>query len=457
MPSLNPLPFHLVTLTHPEWEQARRCARRLDDDALPELRLDLFPDADPEALVDALKRRCLVTCRRVSEGGRWPDEDEPGRLALLVKALRGKPQWLDLEWDLPIPQAIQDARTHVRLLRSIHVRPGTFDLMDRLRDLPEGEAYKWVGWAGRLGDNGRLRAPLAWARDHGLRLSAFLMGPKGLASRALQAVWGGAFTYAAPDDGPAAAPGQLPLSTLRAWRSAKLHPGHGLCGVIGDPVLHSRGPAFHNPRFQAAFKDLLYLPLVCAEAEEAVEAMEALDILGLSITAPLKLTLPEAMGLPGPLNTLWRRAPGGAWEGANTDLEALSQSQARLDPGPVLLLGEGGVARTSREVLEAAGRKVLQVSRRAPVSTEAVAAFAPVGVVQATSLGMVVDDPVPFPDLLAAAQGRARWAVEWIYKEDTAFALWAREAGLHLVPGAELFEAQAQAQSRRFIEGCGGM
>ncbi len=456
MPTLSPLPFHLVTLTHPEWEQALRCAKRLGDDALPELRLDLFPDLDPEAMVDALKRRCLVTCRRVSEGGRWPDEEEAGRMAALFKALKGKPQWLDLEWDLPIPPEIQAARTYLRLLRSIHVAPGVFDLSERLQNLPQGDAFKWVGWAGRLGDNGRLRAPLAWARDHGLRLSAFLMGPKGLPSRALQAVWGGAFTYAAPDDGPAAAPGQLPLSTLRAWRSAKLHPGHGLCGVMGDPVLHSRGPAFHNLRFQAAFKDLLYLPLVCGEAAEAVEALESLDILGLSITAPLKLSLPEALGLQGPLNTLWRRAPGEPWQGANTDAEALAHSLTGLTPGPVLLLGEGGVARTSREVLEAAGRSVLQVSRRSPIAAGTLAACAPVGLVQATSLGMAAEDLAPFPELLEAARPSARWAVEWIYKEDTAFALWAREAGLELVAGEALFEAQAQAQSRRFVEGCGG-
>ena len=454
---MSPLPFHLVTLTHPEWEQALVYARRLGDDALPELRLDLFPEADPEALVDALKRRCLVTCRRVSEGGRWPDEDEVGRLAHLIRALKGKPLWMDLEWDLPIPPDIQEARTHVRLLRSVHVAPGVFDLQDRLSDLPQGEAFKWVGWAGRLGDNGRLRAPLAWARDHGLRLSAFLMGPKGLPSRVLQSVWGGAFTYAAPDDGPVAAPGQLPLSTLRAWRSAKLHMGCGLCGVIGDPVLHSRGPAFHNPRLQFALKDLVYLPLVCGEAEEAVEALEALSLLGLSITAPLKLTLPKALGLKGPLNTLWRRSPGEPWHGANTDAEAFEQSLSNLEPGPVLLLGEGGVARTSRSVLEATGRTVLQMSRRSLTTVEAVAALAPVGIVQATSLGMSLEDPLPFPAWLEAAQASARWAVEWIYKEDTAFALWARKAGLRLVEGTTLFEAQAEAQSRRFIEGCGGI
>jgi shikimate 5-dehydrogenase len=122
----------------------------------------------------------------------------------------------------------------------------------------------------------------------------------------------------------------------------------------------------------------------------------------------------------------------------------------------VLLLGEGGVARTSRTALEAAGRAVLQVSRRSPVSAEAVAAFAPVGIIQATSVGMAATDPAPFPELLGAARSSARWALEWIYKEDTAFVQWARETGLRLVEGAALFEGQAEAQSRRFIEGCGG-
>lgn len=447
----------MVTLTHPTWEEALACARGLNGDAMPELRLDLFPEQDPEALVDALGHRCLVSCRRVSEGGRWPDGDESGRMAHLLKALRGKPQWMDLEWDLELPAPLQAARTYLHLLRSVHVAPGIFDLGQRLGNLPSGDAYKWVGWAERLDDNARLKPSLAWARDHGIHLSAFLRGAKGLVSRVFGASWGGSFTYAAPDDGPGAAPGQLPLRTLRMCRSSRLNPGHGLCGVMGDPVLHSVGPAYHNPRFQAAYKDLVYVPLACAEAPEAVSACEALGILGLSVTAPLKHSLPAALGLAGPLNTLWRRSPGDAWQGANTDAEALRQLTSALAPGPVLLLGDGGVAASSCRVLAAAGRSVLTASRRAPLAVERVRALAPVGVVQATSLGMQASDPMPFPELLEAAAGSLRWAVEWIYKEDTAFSRWALGSGLQLVSGAELFQAQAEGQCRRFIEGCGAV
>lgn len=449
---MSALPFYLVPLTHPTWEEALACGKRLGDDALPELRLDLFPDQDPEQLVRDLKGRCLVTCRRASEYGRF-EGSEAERQERVRAALEGRPEWLDWEWDLDVPAWLEAHLMRLRLIRSVHVQPGIFDLEDRLRALPRGDAYKWVGHAARLGDNGIVKRALGWASDHRIPLSAFLMGPKGIAGRAMQAAWGGAFTYAAPDDGPAAAPGQLPLSTLRAWRCSRLGHSFGLCGVIGSPVLHSKGPSFHNPRFQRAFKDLLYLPLDAADAEEAVEAMESLGLLGVSITAPLKETLPEALGLQGPLNTLWRRAPGEAWHHANTDAIALEETLRDLPAGPVLLLGSGGVANASRTVLERLRRPVVQVSRRTPMAAEDLGPV--VGVIQGTALGMQQGDPLPFPDLLEAALPSLKWAVEWVYKEDTAFAGWARDCGLHLVEGAALFQAQAEAQSRRFIEGCG--
>jgi 3-dehydroquinate dehydratase/shikimate dehydrogenase len=447
-------PFYIVPLTHPTWDEARESARRLPPEAMPELRLDLFPDLEPEEMIRGLQRACLVTNRRADEGGRWAGSEE-ARIARLSAAADCRPAWIDLEWDLDIPEAIRRHRSHLRLLRSVHVPPGVFDLEARLAALPDGEAYKWVGHADRLSDNGRLKPALAWARDRGIMLSAFLMGSKGIVSRCMQAAWGGAFTYAAPDDGPAAAPGQVPVSTMRAWRLHKLHPHFGICGVLGSPVLHSRGPAFHNPRFQATFKDLVYLPMDCGTAEEALEALDALPVLGASLTAPLKETLPPLLGLQGPLNTLWRRVPDHPWQGANTDAVALRESLPKLAPGPVLLLGRGGVAHTTLQVLQEQGRPWILASRAEPGSPAGIARFAPVGVIQATSLGMRTGDPLPFPELLEAARPTLDWAVEWIYKEDTAFARWAREAGLALVEGGTLFEGQALAQAKVFIEGCG--
>lgn len=284
--------------------------------------------------------------------------------------------------------------------------------------------------------------------------SAFLLGPKGVASRCLQRAWGGAFTYAAPDDGVAAAPGQVRLSTLKKWGCHLVTEHTDLCAVMGEPVLHSRGPAFHNLRFQQAKKDLIYLPLECGDVEEAAEALDSLQVLGLSITAPLKESLPAHLGLKGPLNTLWRRNVNDGWQGANTDAEALWVALEQLPHGPILVLGNGGVAKSTRLLLEQESRPFMQLARKAPARTEAVQAFAPIGVIQATSLGMKAGDPRPFPEQLEAAKPTLRWAVEWIYKEPTAFSKWAQESGLDLVEGAVLFESQAMAQSQRFMELC---
>jgi 3-dehydroquinate dehydratase/shikimate dehydrogenase len=448
------IPFFIVTLTHPTWEEALEAVRHLPAEAIPELRLDLYPAGDPEEMIRGLRRYCVVTNRRAREGGRWEGSEED-RLARLVLAAESRPAWMDLEWDVAIPEALLHQRSHIRLIRSVHVARGVFDLEERLQELPPGEAYKWVGYAKELSDNARLKPSLAWAHDRGIPLSAFLMGPKGITSRCMQGAWGGSFTYACPDDGPAAAPGQVPISSMRAWRLHKLNRGHGLCGVFGSPVLHSRGPAFHNARFQSGFKDLLYLPMECGSAAEALAAMDSLPILGASLTAPLKETLPPLLGLQGPLNTLWRRAPGQPWQSANTDAIAIREALSRLAPGPVLLLGRGGVAHTTIQVLQEQRRTCLVVSRAEPRSPAEIEKLAPVGVIQATSLGMRPGDPAPFPELLEAAKPTLRWAVEWIYKEDTAFAKWARAGGLTLVEGGTLFEGQAMAQSKAFISGCG--
>jgi shikimate 5-dehydrogenase len=225
--------------------------------------------------------------------------------------------------------------------------------------------------------------------------------------------------------------------------------------VLGQPVLHSLGPEYHNPRFQRAFKDLIYLPLECGDPAEAQAALEALDLLGASLTAPLKETLPARLGLEGPLNTLWRRRAVAPWQGANTDFMALDAALDDLPGGPVLVLGDGGVAETSRRVLLGRGWPCLTVSRRAPATPDRVREFGAVGVIQATRLGMDPGDPLPFPDALEAAAA-ASWGVEWIYKEDTAFAAWTRDGGRRLVPGSVLFEAQAALQSAAFIRECGG-
>jgi shikimate 5-dehydrogenase len=282
------------------------------------------------------------------------------------------------------------------------------------------------------------------------------MGKKGIVSRCMQAAWGGAFTYAAPDGADGTAPGQIKLGTMRSWRCHRLHPDYGVCGVFGSPLAGSPGPDFHNGRFQRAFKDLIYLPLETADAAEALEAIDALPVLGASVTMPLKETLAKCLGADRPINTLWRRAHGAPCSTANTDAEALASFLVKAPPGPVLVLGGGGVAKASLAAAEKCGRPALAQSRRAPLAVQDLSRLRPAGVVQATSLGMGADDPLPFPEALEAALPTLKWAMEWVSRDGTTFSAWAEAAGLKLVTGRELFERQAEAQSRIFVAECGG-
>jgi 3-dehydroquinate dehydratase type I len=443
-------PFYFVTLTHATWEDALTYAKGLPPEAMAELRLDLFQNKDPEEMVKALHGKCIVSCRRIEDGGNWQG-NESDRVRHLLSSMKGKPTWVDLEWDLNIPQNFDQCVTHTRLLRSVHVRDGIFDLEERLNCLPNGDLFKWVGKALSLVDNIKIKKALSKARSFGLKISAFLTGPKGVISRCMQSAWGGSFTYAHPDNALPTAPGQISFGNMMSWQCHKLQPNCQLCGVIGHPILHSLGPNYHNKRFQQSSKNILYLPLECCDPKEAHEAIESLELLGVSITAPLKVSLPFKLGLEGPINTIWRQKYKTLWRGTNTDYSALNTVLNSLTTGPVLILGDGGVAKITEQAILDRGWPCLLQSRRNQISLDFVNNFKPVGIIQATCLGMQCDDPLPFSETLTTAQPSVKWGIEWVYKEDTAFAKWIRKNGNHLVSGVTLFELQASRQSDIFV------
>ena len=443
--------FYFVTLTHSKWEDALAFAKRLPPEATAELRLDLFPNNDPKEMVTALNRKCLVSCRRIEDGGNW-HKTERERLAHLISGIDGRPSWVDLEWDLEIPAIFDRYASHVNLLRSVHVKDEIFDLEWRLGNLPNGDAFKWVGKATRLTDNLKIKKTLGIAKDMGLNISAFMTGPKGILSRCMQAAWGGSFTYAHPDNAPPVISGQISLGNMMSWHCHHLSSNCKLYGVIGHPITHSLGPNYHNQRFQKLHKNILYLPLDCCDAEEAKNAIESIGLLGVSVTTPLKSLLPIKLGLRGPVNTLWRESPGKPWKGTNTDYVALNTVLNSLPAGPVLILGDGSVARITQKAILHRGWPYLVQSRKKPVSLNLIRNLKPIGIIQATSLGMHKNDPIPFADALTATMSSIQWGIEWIYKENTAFAKWIVKNGCNLISGIKLFELQATKQSDIFLD-----
>lgn len=91
-------------------------------------------------------------------------------------------------------------------------------------------------------------------------------------------------------------------------------------------------------------------------------------------------------------------------------------------------------------------------SRNNPIPLDLIRNFQPVGIVQATCIGMHDNDPIPFPHVFETIKSSIQWGVEWIYKEDTAFAKWIYSNECRLVSGITLFELQAIKQSDIFLE-----
>ena len=204
-----------------------------------------------------------------------------------------------------------------------------------------------------------------------------------------------------------------------------------LAAVIGDPVRHSLSPVLLNAAFAAAGLDWIYVALEVGEGHvaEALAGVRALGIAGLSVTMPHKAEVAAACdelsddaAALGAVNCV---VPAGdQLIGHNTDgagFVAGLAAEAGFDPRRrrCLVFGAGGAGRAVALALARAGAAEVAVSNRSLARAEqSVALLGDVGrllgpgdapsaladadlFVNATSLGMGVDEGLPFdPGLL---------------------------------------------------------
>ncbi len=337
------------------------------------------------------------------------------------------------------------------------------------------------------------------------------MGPVGLPTRILAARMGSCLTYCSAP-GREAAPGHLDPRTLaELYRFRRLTAATPVYGLIGNPVLHSRSPLLHNRGLAAAGLDGVYLPFQVDDLEAFFELAGLIDARGFSVTMPHKeKVIPflagaeEAVEAIGACNTLVRRE--GGWLGANTDaagiLEPLDRRLAGGRPGArpgggplaglgATVIGAGGAARAAVYALSRAGARLLILNRTVDRGRRLAEEFgAKAGgldrsdlagyddlIVQATSLGMEAgaadgarttppsrtdaadgtrvvgsEDAAAPADPLPGYRFSGREIVfDAIYTPPlTPFLRRARQAGCRVIPGMEMFVAQARAQFRLF-------
>lgn len=453
------------------WRALRRLPRRA---RLLELRLDYL--ASVAAIVRVLERLArarwqlpwIATCRRQAEGGEFAGSPS-AQLAVLALAARAGCGWVDVDaatleqWPARLHHALLP---HLPRIVSFHDFRHTPARLGRLLQRLTRLGADWVKiavTARRQCDN---LAVLGLAGRH-RRVIALAMGTAGIPGRVLGLRAGSALVYAAPDRGPATAPGQIGWSDLRnLYRAHRLDSRTRVYGVIGQPITHSLSPALHNAAFVAARLNAVYLPFEVASLVDFLACLGPLGVSGFSVTHPHKQRILRYLDGIDPLaeqigavNTVVVRG-GEKLYGYNTDYVGILRSlerAIRLQASRVLVVGAGGAARAVAFALATAGAFVGVTARRSGAARELARAVGGEAVPRASLRHRRFDaiihcTPVgQTPEIeaspLTAAELNCQVLVDLVYNpRQTRLIRLGRRHGVRTVPGWQMLVEQGAAQ-----------
>lgn len=155
------------------------------------------------------------------------------------------------------------------------------------------------------------------------------------------------------------------------------------CGLIGNPVEHTKSPIIHNGLAAMFGHNLVYVPFhVENDLAKAVEGAYALNILGMNVTVPYKSDVipflkdtDRLAAQIGAVNTLVRME--GGYKGYNTDMpglyRAMKEDGVELRDADVMILGAGGVARAVAVLAADKKARKIRILNRTIEKAEAIA------------------------------------------------------------------------------------
>ncbi|GLI54211.1 shikimate dehydrogenase [Thermodesulfovibrio yellowstonii] len=202
-----------------------------------------------------------------------------------------------------------------------------------------------------------------------------------------------------------------------------------IIGIFGDPIEHTLSPLIHNEAFSYLGLDYCYVAFNVKKdkLKEAVEGIRALNIKGVNITVPHKETViqyidelsDEAKNI-GAVNTILNNEE--ILKGFNTDVNgfilSLKDKEISIKNKNFLILGAGGAAKAIVYGILKEGGKVYIYNRTPSKALAIKEKFKKFGfieivemdksvtekidvIVNATSLGLKKDDPMPLnPELI---------------------------------------------------------
>lgn len=212
-----------VSIAEPQVQAAIDAAKNATGQAdVIEIRLDALTSPTITPFIDDISTPLLFTNRPTWEGGNYSG-DEDARIQLLLEAVDNGASYIDIELktEKELQQKLIAAtqRADTQAIVSWHNfketpdYPKLGDILQRMRESGT-DIGKIVTMAHDFNDVLRVLHLQILAHKTSFPLIAFCMGKAGMISRLATLELGGFMTYAAPDDGEATAPGQLPLRNL---------------------------------------------------------------------------------------------------------------------------------------------------------------------------------------------------------------------------------------------------
>jgi 3-dehydroquinate dehydratase/shikimate dehydrogenase len=442
-----------------------------------EFRLDYLPN--PAAALSRIKQflyersevTAIATCRRVATGGKFRGPIS-AELEILEGAALAGCHLVDIE--LQTAEHMKPAQMRrlrsagAALIVSWHDFESTRDLdaiFERIQPF-QPEFVKIVATAKTLADNVTMMRFLDRRRDEA-NLIGISMGEQGTISRVLGLRAGSVFTFAAAHAGEETGPGQIEARTLReTWRIGQIDASTKVYGVAGNPVRHSLSPLMHNMAFRRETVNAVFLPLQTTRMSDLLTLTREVPLHGMAVTMPFKsdimkhLEKTDALSEKiGACNTVVR-AQDGKLYGFNTDVAAIVRPLERrlqLSGAKILVLGAGGAGRAAAFGLAEKGAEVF-ICNRTPETAKKLARQAKAksirrellaktsfdAIVNATPVGMRGAKPA---SPLEAKEINARLLFDLVYNPiDTPLIRMAREKGLPVITGVEMFVHQGARQ-----------
>ena len=186
-----------------------------------EIRLDLMETFDLKEIIRSAPKSVVVTYRSKKEGGQGK-ADYGTRVRYLMAAIRAGADFVDVEYSLPLDQRsrIFQDRGGTGIIISRHYlyeTPIEENLRGLLRNMTAtgADIVKIVTQATTPEDNLRVLGLISMAKNLGVKIIAFCMGPHGRISRVACTLMGGYLTFASLDTGQESASGQIPATEMR--------------------------------------------------------------------------------------------------------------------------------------------------------------------------------------------------------------------------------------------------